>query len=113
MKQFLKPTEGTQKAANHPAQQNADEQQKAHYIVGKVEFGGANDRLNRTDGAGSRSGRTGIAVQPGDTDPFQFPTRDFALKEVQKERIGGQRRSQLDLPAMSVLSQCPHTPCKD
>ena len=83
------------------------------YIVGKMEFGGADHGLDRPDGTGGRRSRTGVAVQSRDADPLQLSTRDIPLKEVQKEGVGGQRRSQLDLPAMSVLSQCPHTPCTD
>ena len=78
-----------------------------------MEFGGADHGLDRPDGTGGRRSRTGVAVQSRDADPLQLSTRDIPLKEVQKEGVGGQRRSQLDLPSMSVLSQCPHTPCTD
>lgn len=79
----------------------------------KMEFGGADHGLDRPDGTGGRRSRTGVAVQSRDAAPLQLSTRDLPLKEVQKEGVGGQRRAQLDLPAMSVLSQCPHTPCTD
>ena len=39
VEQFLKPAEGAQEAAYHSAQQGSNEQQKAHHIIGKVEFG--------------------------------------------------------------------------
>ena len=82
MEQLLKPAEGTQKAAYHPAQQNTDEQQETHYIVGKMKFRGADHGLNRPDGTGGRRSRTGVAIQSRDADPFQLSTRDLPLKEV-------------------------------
>ena len=113
MKQLLEPSERAQKAAHHPPQQRACENEESHHIPCKLELGGADHRLKRPDGARSCRGRTGVAIQPGDADGLQAGPGDPSMQEVHQKGVGSQRGPQLDLPAMSVLSQCPHTPCTD
>lgn len=51
VEQLLESAEGAQEAAHHTSQQDPDKQQKSHHIIGKVVFGGADDGLDRPNGA--------------------------------------------------------------
>ena len=73
MEQLLKPPEGAQKPAHRPPQQAAEEEQDSHDIVGHLVFRRADDRLQRSNGAGARRRRTGVAVESGHTEAFQPP----------------------------------------
>lgn len=78
--------------------------------IGNLELGGAGHRLQRPDGAGGGGRRAGVAVQPGDAHGLQAAPGDLPVEEVHQKGVGGQGGPQLDLPAVSVLTQCPHTP---
>ena len=109
VKQLLEPSERAQKSRHHPPQQRACENEESHHIPCKLELGGADHRLKRPDGARSCRGRTGVAIQPGDADGLQAGPGDPSMQEVHQKGVGSQRGPQLDLPAMLVFSQCPHT----
>ena len=110
MKQLLEPSEWAQKAAHRPAQQHACQNEEARHIVGGLEPGGADHRLQGPDGAGCGRRGAGVAVQPRNAGGLQPAPENLSVEEIHQKRVGGQGRPQLDLPAVSVVTQCPHTP---
>lgn len=71
VQQLLKPSKGTQKAAYHASQQDAQKHEDPRNVIGHIVFRRADDRLKRTDGTGARRSRAGIAVQARDTYAFE------------------------------------------
>ncbi len=73
MQKLLKPPERAEETADEPPQQHPEKDEDAGDVVRKAEFGRAHHRLKRSDRAGARCARTGIAVQPRDADVFAPP----------------------------------------
>jgi predicted small lipoprotein YifL len=109
------------KPAENQNNNNGEPQQnkEARNIIGEAEFGRADHRLKRPDGASARGRRAGVAVQSRHADGLSLSLIQAALEEVGQVDVCQQRRSRLyPAPktgqkmghARSLLIQCPHTP---
>ena len=87
MNQLLKPPKRAQKAAHKPPQQYPQQNQRACYIIGKLEFGRADYRLHRPDGARACCGRAGVAVEPRHADSLALSPVNLPLKQIGQVRI--------------------------
>ena len=68
MQQLLKPAERTQKTADEPSEQDAEQDQDTGDVIRKPELRRADDCLKGADRARARRAGTGIAVQAGHAD---------------------------------------------
>ena len=118
MQQLLKPAERAEEAADEAAQQHAKQDEDAGDVIGKLEFGRADDSLKRADGARARRSRTGVAVQPRHADGLARAAVELAFEKVRQVEIGQKCRTGLHQTASAgeqkgkwfFLIQCPHTP---
>ena len=110
MEQLLKEAKGAQKAADGPAQQSAEENEKAQDIIREPELEPRQKALQASNGAGTHGAGTGIAVKPWDAYIFPGALINFSGKEAFQIGIvkeGGNR-----LNGKPSLIQFPHTPYK-
>ena len=124
VQQLLKPAEGAQEAAHEPPQQNAQQDQRTGNVVGKPKLGRSDHRLNRPNGARSRSGGAGVAVEPRHADVLAFSPVNLPLEQVGQMGVGQKRGAGLQqspkpgekagngrsLWLCLLLIQCLHTP---
>ena len=68
MQQLLKPAERTQKTADEPSEQDAEQDQDTGDVIRKPELRRADDRLKCADRTRTGRAGTGIAVQAGHAD---------------------------------------------
>ncbi len=88
IKQFLYQSKWTQKATNKTSQHCPNQQEKSQQIEGYLIFCASQHRLQRTDRAGPKASRTGIAVQPGNAKILQPSVINFPLKKSDDIAIG-------------------------
>ena len=118
MQKFLKPAERAEEAADEAAQQHAKQDEDAGDVIGKAEFGRADDSLKRADGTRARRSRTGVAVQSRHAHGLACAAIERTREEVRQVQIRQQSRAGLDQSAPAgeqkgkrfFLIQCPHTP---
>ena len=72
VKQILHQTEGTQPAADQPADQSPHKNEKSGYIKSQLKVPAPNDSLERADGTGSGGSGAGIAVKSRNAGVFPF-----------------------------------------
>lgn len=118
MEQLLQPAEGAEKAADKSSEQNADENQHACDVIGKLELGRADHCLHCPDGTRPCRTRAGIAIQPRHADLLGIAAENGSLKEIRQMDIGEECCEQLYFSAQVrkeigfcfFLSQYQHTP---
>ena len=118
MQQLLKPAERAEEAADEAAQQHAKKDEDAGDVIGKLEFGRADDSLKRADGTRARRTRARVAVQSRHAHGLACAAIERTREEVRQVQIRQQSRAGLDQSAPAgeqkgkrfFLIQCPHTP---
>ena len=88
VQEILHKPERTEPAADKTSQQTAEYKEKSQYRERNLIPLTVKERLQRADGTGSQSARTGITVQAGNTDIFQVSPIDLSAQETIGIAIG-------------------------
>jgi len=95
MQKFLYHAERAEKRAYGASEQYAEDYKNARDIKRQLEFELCERRLQAAQRAGRYRAGTGIAVQPGNTNPFDTAFINTALGEAFKIRVIYHRRHDL------------------
>jgi hypothetical protein len=96
VQEFLDKAEGTEEAANPPAQGYAGQEEEAGNEKRKTALG--KGILQGSQGAGGDRAGAGIAVKSGDADPLEGAAGYGALGKTPEIRVADQHGQELDAP---------------
>lgn len=115
MQQILKQTERTEPATDQPTDQSTNQNKKSGDIICKFEIPASDYGLKRADRTGTERTGTGITVQSGNAEIFQFPFINFSLYKSSQISVSQQSPKDLDsvtepLTVFLFFSQFQYTP---